>query len=282
VEILHHIILLGIEEKESSVDQRQQKQEDKADRRFYRHERENRFLMKRSEDYRVFDDVFNTPTIMVLNSLINNNVLKYIKGALASGKESKVYLALGINNEFRAVKIYLTVSAEFKKRLQYIAGDPRFSDIKKGSRNLISIWAKKEFKNLHTAYKSGVSVPFPHYVRRNVLVMEFIGDEDGNPCSNLLNSDSITSEDYEEVIEQTSKLYQKAQLVHADLSEYNIFKCVNGRIILFDFGSSVNTKHPNSKQFLIRDIVNVNRFFEKRGIEVLNMELAIEKITGGN
>ena len=282
MEFLHYIILLGIEEKESSVDQRQQKQEDRADRRFYRHERENRFLIKRSEDYSVFDDVFNTPTIMVLNSLINNNVLKYIKGALASGKESKVYLALGINSEFRAVKIYLTVSAEFKKRLQYIAGDPRFSDIKKGSRNLISIWAKKEFKNLHTAYKSGVSVPFPHYVRRNVLVMEFIGDEDGNPCSNLLNSDSITSEDYKEVIEQTSKLYQKAQLVHADLSEYNIFKCVNGRIILFDFGSSVNTKHPNSKQFLIRDIVNVNRFFEKRGIEVLNMELAIEKITGGN
>ena len=52
--------------------------------------------------------------------------------------------------------------------------------------------------------------------------------------------------------------------------------------ILFDFGSSVNTKHPNSKQFLTRDIINVNRFFEKRGIEVLNMELAVEKITGGN
>jgi RIO kinase 1 len=276
------IILLGIEEKESSVDQRQQKEEDRADRRFYRHERENRFLVKRSEDYSVFDDVFNTPTIMILNSLINNNILKYIKGALASGKESKVYLALAMNSEFRAVKIYLTVSAEFKKRLQYIAGDPRFSDIKKGSRNLISIWAKKEFKNLQTAYKSGVSVPFPHYVRRNVLVMEFIGDEYGNPCSNLLNSDSVTSEDYEEVMEQTSKLYQKAQLVHADLSEYNIFKCVNGRIILFDFGSSVNTKHPNSKQFLIRDIVNINRFFEKRGIEVLNMKSAIEKITGGN
>ena len=276
------IILLGIEEKESSVDQRQQKEEDKADRRFYRHERENRFLVKRSEDYSVFDDVFNTPTIMILNSLINNNILKYIKGALASGKESKVYLALAMNSEFRAVKIYLTVSAEFKKRLQYIAGDPRFSDIKKGSRNLISIWAKKEFKNLQTAYKSGVSVPFPHYVRQNVLVMEFIGDEYGNPCSNLLNSDSVISEDYEEVMEQTSKLYQKAQLVHADLSEYNIFKCVNGRIILFDFGSSVNTKHPNSKQFLIRDIANINRFFEKRGIEVLNMELAIEKITGRN
>src|SRR5436853_4329593 len=104
------------EEKEASVNQDQQKVEDKADRRFYRHERENRFLVKRSEDYSVFDDVFNTPTIMILNSLINNNILKYIKGALASGKESKVYLALAMNSEFRAVKIYLTVSAEVKKR----------------------------------------------------------------------------------------------------------------------------------------------------------------------
>src|ERR671928_1440755 len=103
-------ILLFEEIKENEATTQQQKVMDKVHRRLYRHEHENRFLMKRSEDYRVFDDVFNTPTIMVLNSLINNNVLKYIKGALASGKESKVYLALGINNEFRAVKIYLTVS----------------------------------------------------------------------------------------------------------------------------------------------------------------------------
>ena len=147
---------------------------------------------------------------------------------------------------------------------------------------MISIWAKKEFKNLQTAHKNGVSVPTPYYVRQNVLVMEFIGDEDGNPCASLVNSDSVTSEDYGEIMQQTSKLYQKAELVHADLSEYNIFKSVDSRIILFDFGSSVNTKHPNSKQFLTRDIINVNRFFEKRGIEVLNMELAVEKITGGN
>ena len=270
------------EQEASSVNQDQQKVEDKADRRFYRHERENRFLVKRSEDYSVFDDVFNIPTLMVVNSLIKNNILIHLKGALAAGKESKVYLGVGKNNEFRAVKIYLTISAEFKKRLQYIAGDPRFSDIKKGSRNLISVWAKKEYKNLQTAHKNGVSVPTPYYVHQNVLVMEFIGDEDGNPCASLVNSDSVTSEDYREIMQQTSKLYQKAELVHADLSEYNIFKSVDSRIILFDFGSSVNTKHPNSKQFLIRDIINVNRFFEKRGIEVLNMELAVEKITGGN
>jgi len=86
-----------IEEKETFANQDQQRQEDKADRRFYRHERENRFLVKRSEDYRVFDDVFNKPTLMVINSLFNNNILKYLKGALASGKESKVFLGIGRN-----------------------------------------------------------------------------------------------------------------------------------------------------------------------------------------
>lgn len=270
-----------IKEKEATA--QQQKVMDKIHRRLYRHEHENRFLLKRSEDYRVFDDVFNLPTLMVLNDMINHNVLGYIKGPLASGKESKVYLALDANHQnFLSVKIYLTVSAEFRKRLQYIAGDPRFSYTKRGSRNLISIWAKKEFKNLQTAYENGVRVPAPLKVRQNILVMEFIGNDAGVPCPILVNSNHVTSSDYKEIIGQISKLYQKAELVHADLSEYNIFKCPNGKIILFDFGSSVNIKQPNSRQFLKRDIANINTFFTKRGVKVLDMESAIHRVTGEN
>lgn len=271
------------EEIEDNETAQQQKIMDRVDRRLYRHEHENRFLLKRSEDYSVFDDVFNAPTLMVINDLINHNVLGYIKGPLASGKESKVYLAVDKDRQhFLSVKIYLTVNAEFRKRLQYIAGDPRFSATKKGSRNLISSWAKKEFKNLRTAYENGLSVPAPYKVRQNVLVMEFIGDDAGIPCPILLNSNSVLSEDYREIIEQMSKLYQKAKLVHADLSEYNIFKCTNGRIVLFDFGSSVNIKQPNSGQFLKRDITNINRFFREGGVKVLDGESAIRKITGEN
>jgi RIO kinase 1 len=278
---MYYILLFEeIGEKEDTTAQ-QQKVMDRVQRRLYRHEHENRFLLKRSEDYSVFDDVFNMPTLMVLNDMINHNVLSYIKGPLASGKESKVYLALDANRQnFLSVKIYLTVSAEFRKRLQYIAGDPRFSSTKRGSRNLISIWAKKEFKNLQTAYENGVRVPAPLKVRQNVLVMEFIGDDAGVPCPILVNSNSVTAKDYKEIIGQISKLYQKADLVHADLSEYNIFKCANGRIILFDFGSSVNIKQPNSRQFLKRDIANINTFFTKRGIKVLDVESAIRKVTG--
>jgi RIO kinase 1 len=75
-------------------------------------------------------------------------------------------------------------------------------------------------------------------------------------------------------------LYQKANLVHADLSEYNVFKNPEGEIMLLDFGSAVDIRHPHSKQFLVRDIENINRFFTKRGIDVIDTDLLIEKITG--
>lgn len=252
---------------------------DRADRWLSKYERKSRFLNKMSEDYDVFDNVFDLPTLMAINELRSDGVILYIKSSLAAGKESKVYLAVAPDGSLRIAKIYLTVSAEFKKRLQYIAGDPRFSDLKPGSRSLIMTWARKEFKNMHTAHAVGVRVPLPIAVKKNVLVMEFVSDSEGNPVPALINTEEITLNDYQQVIEQMTMLYQKAKLVHADLSEYNIFKTDVG-IMLFDFGSAIDIQHPNSKQFLLRDVMNINRFFEKRGIEVLNTAQTVEKIRG--
>ena len=251
----------------------------RADRRLSKHERESRFLNKMSEDYKVFDDVFDMPTLLTINELRSDGMIQYIKSSFAAGKESKVYLAVAPDGSLRTVKIYLTVSAEFKKRMQYIAGDPRFSDIKRGSGSLIMAWARKEFKNMQTAHAFGVRVPLPIAVRKNVLVMEFVGDSEGNPMPTLVNTEEMTSDDYQQVIEQMTVLYQKAKLVHADLSEYNIFKTDHG-IMLFDFGSAIDIQHPNSKQFLVRDVMNINRFFEKQRIDVLNAAQVVEKIRG--
>ena len=251
----------------------------RADRWLSKYERKSRFLNKMSEDYDVFDNVFDMPTLMTINELRRDGIIQYIETSLAAGKESKVYRAVAPDSSLRIVKIYLIVSAEFKKRMQYIAGDPRFSDIKRGSRSLIMTWARKEFKNMHTAHAAGVRVPLPIAVKKNVLVMEFVADSEGNPMPALINTEEITLNDYQQVIEQMTMLYQKAKLVHADLSEYNIFK-TNLGIMLFDFGSAIDIQQPNSKQFLLRDVSNINRFFEKRGIEVLPPAQVIEKIRG--
>jgi RIO kinase 1 len=253
----------------------------RADRRLSRKERESRLLVKRSEDYEVFDNVFDVPTLMAINDLKDDGVIHQVQGSLAAGKESKVYVATAPDGSLRILKIYLTVSAEFKKRMQYIAGDPRFSDIRRGSRSLMAAWARKEFKNMQAAHAAGASVPAPIAVKKNVLVMEFIGDSEGVPAPSLVELEEVTLDDYMQVIEQMSILYQKARLVHADLSEYNIFKTDKG-IVLFDFGSAVDIRHPNSKQFLVRDVMNINRFFEKRGIEVIDAASAVEKIKGEN
>ena len=67
-------------------------------------------------------------------------------------------------------------------------------------------------------------------------------------------------------------------LVHADLSEYNIFKHGSERVI-FDMGSAVLSSHPEATDFLRRDLVNVVRFFKKRGLVAGDAESWLGKIT---
>lgn len=268
-----------MEEDEPELPEERGKAIARADRRLTRRERESRILVKRSEDYQVFDDVFDVPTLMVINDLRTDRIIGKVRGSLAAGKESKVYLAEAPDGSLLALKIYLTVSAEFKKRMQYIAGDPRFSNIKKGSRNIMTLWARKELRNMRAAHSAGVRVPEAIAVKKNVLVMEYVTDAEGDLARPLVEQE-VTADDYKQVIEQVALLYQKANLVHADLSEYNIFRSDRG-IMLFDFGSAVDIKHPNSKQFLVRDVLNVNRFFEKRGIETRDTAYIVEQITKG-
>ena len=237
-------------------------------------EKEQRILRHHESDIAVFEEVFDRSTLMVLYDVMNANVFSYLNGVVASGKESRVYWGVRDDDSSVAVKIYLIVSAEFKRRLQYIAGDPRFGSVKKGMRNIVNLWARKEFKNLKTAYAAKVPVPEPIHVKGNVLVMEFIG-EGGVPAPTL-NKCEVTQKHYIEVLKAVSKLY-KANLVHADLSQYNIF--LHGKkLILFDFGSAVDIAHPNSQEFLARDIYNVNRFFSKRGIKVYDLDRAIKMV----
>jgi RIO kinase 1 len=234
-----------------------------------RYERESRQLRKRSEEYEVLEEVFDRPTLMTLYDLMNRGLIKMLHGVAGAGKESRLYWGVSPEGRDLAVKIYLTVAKEFRKRLPYIVGDPRFEGLKTGGSRLVEVWAKKEFKNLFQAYRAGVPVPEPLGVKRNVLVMEFIGSE-GQPAP-LLAQVRVSAKDYRTVIKMVGKLYQEAELVHADLSEFNIFKH-EGELILFDFGSAVDITHPQAEAFLARDLANINAFFKKRGVEVLALE----------
>ncbi|WP_309492057.1 serine protein kinase RIO [Candidatus Hecatella orcuttiae] len=245
--------------------------------RYY--DKAQRMKIKRSEEYEVLEEVFDKPTLMTIYHLMNQKVIDKLHGAVKSGKESKIFWAIAPSGAELAVKIYLTVSAEFRKgMLPYLAGDPRFKRVKSG-KPLIYTWAEKEFKNLKIALKAGVRVPTPYAVRNNVLVMEFIGEK-GVPSPLLKDLPPPSpQESYLKLLEYVKLLYSKGNLVHGDLSEYNVM-IHRGEPVLFDVSQAVLLSHPLADQLLRRDIRNLNQFFRKLGVKIQDEEKIYEWVVG--
>ncbi|MXX20322.1 MAG: serine protein kinase RIO [Cenarchaeum sp. SB0665_bin_23] len=209
------------------------------------------------------NEVLDKPTVMTLHKMITSGTISRVDGSVGAGKESLLFLGADTTDANVALKIYLVSTSNFKRRVRYIQGDPRFSKFRKSTRGIVYLWAQKEFKNLTVAAQIGVRVPSPIRVLNNVLVMEFIGDN-GRPAPTLLSC-AVDDNDYAETIEMIRQLYVSGGLIHGDLSEYNIFKTKEG-LVLFDLGSAVDRRHPSAVSFLHRDINNINRFFVKRGV----------------
>ena len=224
---------------------------------------------------KVVNEVLDKTTVLILYDLIKSQVISYVNGVVKAGKESVLFWAVGPGESNLALKIYLTSTSNFKNRSQYILGDPRFQKIKKGTKNLVYLWAKKEFRNISKCYDCGINVVKPVHISKNVLVMEFVGI-DGKPEKNLLESE-IVDDDYNQSLKIISDLYHKVNLVHGDFSEYNIFKTKNG-LKLFDLGSAVDLEHPHANDLLKRDINNISNFFVKRGLTVENPIDVFERI----
>jgi len=236
---------------------------------------------KRSEDYQVIEEVFDKPTLMVIYDFMNKGTINEIHGVVNAGKEARIYWGKDSAGNELAIKIYLTSSAEFKKgMLPYIEGDQRFAHVRRDTRSLIYTWAQKEFKNLQRAQEAGVNVPKALAVQKNVLIMEFIGKK--GERAPLMKE--IALEDpkkvFKLVLTHLKRLYRKAGLVHADLSEYNIM-IWKAKPIIFDVAQSVLVSHPMADKFLHRDLENLHKYFKRQVPDILSVDEMYERITSG-
>jgi RIO kinase 1 len=258
---------------------------DKVDKRLSRkqkaYETESLMKNKRSEDYQVIEEVFDKPTLMVIYDFMNKGTINEIHGVVNAGKEARIYWGKDSAGNELAIKIYLTSSAEFKKgMLPYIEGDQRFAHVRRDTRSLIYTWAQKEFKNLQRAQEAGVNVPKALAVQKNVLIMEFIGKK--GERAPLMKE--IALEDpkkvFKLVLTHLKRLYRKAGLVHADLSEYNIM-IWKAKPIIFDVAQSVLVSHPMADKFLHRDLENLHKYFKRHIPDILSVDEMYERITNG-
>ena len=239
-------------------------------------EKRDRILKKdKSSDSAVMEEVFDRPTLMTIYDIMNDGVIRKLHGVVKAGKEARVYRGTDSEGTDLAVKIYLVSSRNFKKMIMYIEGDPRFKTYRKNSRSIIYLWARKEFKNLQSAFQSDIRVPKPIFVKNNVLVMEFIGGE-GVPAPLLKDLPPENPESmYLELLNQINSLYIKAKLVHGDLSEYNIMN-YNEKPVIFDLSQAVSLEHPMANELLKRDLNQVNWFFSRLGVTVRPFDQLME------
>jgi RIO kinase 1 len=244
-------------------------------------ERDRMLIKDRSSERAVLEEVFDQSTLMTIYDFLNKGIIESIFGVVNAGKEARVYWGKDSDGDELAIKIYLTVSAEFKKgMLSYIEGDPRFARVKRDTRSLIYTWAQKEFKNLQRANEVSVRVPKPIAVNHNVLIMEFIGKE-GVSAPLLKESFPRKPEKlYQQLLACVEKLYQKAELVHADLSEYNVMLWKN-KPVLFDFAQAVHVKHPMASRFLRRDLENLFQYFHNLEVNVLSIDEMYRRVVSG-
>lgn len=221
------------------------------------------------EQLKIEEGVFDTRTMLYMKKLFTHNIVSNLEFIIAKGKEADVYMASSgsaVNEEYAVVKIFRLETSSFEKRTNYIVGDPRFGRIKSGIYDLVKEWCKKEYGNLRIAEIAGINAPRPYMYSGNVLALEFIGT-DGKPSQTLkAGGTSDPEKTLNSLIEDIKKLHEK-ELVHGDISEYNILM-KEGVPYIIDFGQAVVLDHPKAAEFLERDVNNILTYFRKNyGLE---------------
>lgn len=236
---------------------------------------------KDSELYKIANEVFDRTTKESLAHLHKRGKIGELRGVISTGKEANVFA--GVDGEGRriAVKVYRTYTTEFRRIWEYLAADPRIGYLPKDMRKLVFVWTRREFKNLQRAMKYAVRVPEPMAFRNNVLVMEFIGDE--TPAPRLKDVErELELGDFEELYDFTmgviERLWRRGDMVHGDLSEYNLL--LHDGPVVIDWSQATVRRNRMSLELLRRDLGNVIAYFGKKGVSVDNPDEKFRELVG--
>ena len=213
-----------------------------------------------------------------LNALSKMGFLDELIAGIKTGKEASVFL--GKNSDgFVAVKMYTDLRVRsFRHDESYregrFIGDSRIEKaIEQGSQKGLNahqiLWVQEEFRQMKHLYVHGVKVPQAIAVNGISLVMEFIGDDYGNPAPRISDLKMDKDEAHEAFRQsvQNLKLIVKSGRVHSDYSTFNIL-WQNEKAVVIDFPQVMEFKNnPNAAAFLERDVHSLCKSFMKKGVK---------------
>ena len=210
---------------------------------------------------------------LALNVLVQSDVIESFGKSVGIGKEADVYEGLTPDEEVVAIKIHRLGRISFRqtKRYRDYTADKHHLSWLYTSR----LAAEKEYEALMILYPSKIAVPKPYGQNRHIVVMSNIVGDDLFTIKELKNPDKI----FDIILKNIEKSYRKAQIIHGDLSEFNIIITPKFKPLLIDWPQWVSITHPNALFYLERDITNVCNFFEKKFKIFSNPQFLVEKIT---
>ena len=230
-------------------------------------------------------------TISDLNKLSKMGFLDELISGIKTGKEGSVFL--GKNSDgFVAVKVYTDLRVRsFRRDETYregrFIGDSRIERaIEQGSQKGLEahqiLWVEEEFRQMKHLYQHGVHVPKAIAISGISLIMEFIGDQNGNPApriSDLKMEKDEAEEAFRQAV-QNLKLIVRAGRVHGDYSTFNIL-WHDEKAVVIDFPQVMVFKNNrNAMAFLTRDVRSLCKSFRKHGVNADEVKLLREVRAG--
>jgi RIO kinase 1 len=207
-----------------------------------------------------------------LETLLADGIIEAVIGQLKTGKEAEVWLVQHAG-EVVAAKLYKERhERNFRNNVGYREGrEVRNSRtrraMEKGSRfgqaATDDAWKSAESDSLYKLHALGVRVPTPVLFYEGILLMELVLDADGRPAPRLVEAPPTTPEEAQALyLDLRSQVVSMlcADLIHGDLSPYNILMSWQGAIII-DFPQTVAAARNNRAEFYFRrDLDNVRNF----------------------
>jgi len=224
----------------------------------------SKLVVRTTQPYEGFQIYFEGYDALALNAFVKRKSLSAIGDEIGVGKESVIYEAI-LPPEL-AIGEPVPVVIKFHRE-----GRTSFKQIKRvrehlGEREHFSwiyaarLAAQREYDIMTTLY-SKVSIPKPFDHNRHAIVMELAKG------SLLSKTKLIDPEWYLDEILKQVKIAYSLGIIHADLSEYNIFASEDG-VQLIDWPQYITPEHPQADEILERDVSNVlTHFFRKYGIK---------------
>lgn len=208
--------------------------------------------------------------ILALHTLVEREVISHLGPLIGKGKESDVYGCMDDNENIYALKLYRMGRTSFKNIKKYRSFIGERSHLSWLYINRLA--ARKEFRALKKIYKLKLNTPKPIAFNRHAIVMSYLRGKELVYFQSIKNPRKV----FNKLIKQIKVIFQKVNMIHGDLGEFNIILDEKGNILIIDWLQWVPKEHPNAKSLLERDINNICNYFEKRFNVISNPSNIIE------